>query len=396
MAISQVLGLQQGGLSVHRFAPEALTLTAACVWLFNGLHARPDDGPASRSLMDATLPLVEAEGANPEYLAYNTSVRLHDPREGNYFRNRVPYIPSGCIFLRRIMLPDVPRMRHGGTSLSPSGFKFWFHNLTVEELRGKYSKSGIVDRKTIARSTSNKSKMPLYVNLTGRPEPNIFQLASRGFELPNRVQDDLSDVEDLDSPPPADGPQDIDGRLSSLWRQFVCDLTSKSPNQQGITNPSYLKLNDIERRSGSEMPYMNLCLPELFVAVYYKQASREEWERSFKWLFPPLGYKTSSSTQNYPKSPYFRQWMELLEANADDPNLIENIRTDFFKRIRKWSWVPHAQVDKMWPTGAKKASSNRFTRWPAAEGRPPAPHILLKSNGIPELSTPPDDVIEID
>lgn len=401
MGFSQAISLQSTGPSANRFMPESLSLTAACVWLINGLHARPDDKPASRNLMDAVLPITEAEGADREVLAYNTSIRhreIQGDEDGAVLRGRVPFNPFGCIFLRRIMLPEVPRMRHGGPNLSPSAFSFWFNGMTIPQLQSKFRKSGIVDRNIVAagRFTTNKVRMPMYINLTGAPQPNLFNLADRGHALPPLIEDNLSDIEDRDTPPPEDGPQDLDTRLSSIWRQFVCDLTSKSPNQRGLTNPSYLKLNTIQRRSGSEEPYKHLRLSELFTAVYYKQATEKTWETSFKWLFPPLGQRVSSVVQNYKQSPYYEQWTALLERNQDNPRLIEDARQEFFRRIKMWSWMPNAQVDKMWPTAAHRPTSRSFTRWPEAPGHPAAPHILIKAHAIPEFPVQNNNVVRIE
>ena len=73
MGISITLAQQGRGAIRSRLISESLMLTAACVWLLNGLHARPEDGPAARRLMDAALPLSEAEDLNLDILAYNTS-----------------------------------------------------------------------------------------------------------------------------------------------------------------------------------------------------------------------------------------------------------------------------------------------------------------------------------
>lgn len=406
MGISQIISLQQSGPTLNRFIIESLTLTAACVWLFNGLHARPDDKPASRNLMASVLPITEAEDANLDTLAYNTSVRRREAHDEDgddeFLYGRVPYNPHGCVFLRRIMLPQVPRMRNGGPTLSPPAFKFWFSGMTQSELQSKFRKTGVVDRRVVAttRSTTSKVKMPVYINLTNDPEPDLFNLTAQGYSLPPLIDDNLSDFEDRDSPPPHAGPSHLDTHLSAIWRQFVCDLTSKSPNQSGSTSPSYLKLNDIQRRSGSEAPYQHLRLSELFVAVYYKQASTEVWETSFNWLFPPLGRTISSNAQNYPQSPYYEQWGNFLERNTHDPRIIEDTRKVFLRRILGWSWMPHAQGDRMWPTAAHRKSSRKFTRWPLTPGHPAAPHILLHRNGVPEFpvegANADGEIIEID
>ena len=110
LAISKTISQQATGASISRLIPEALALTAACVWLLNGLHARPEDGPAARRLMDAAFPITEAENLNMDVLAYNTFRRgawqeeQEEGEEDRLPRTRVPYIPNGCVFFRRIML----------------------------------------------------------------------------------------------------------------------------------------------------------------------------------------------------------------------------------------------------------------------------------------------------
>ncbi|KAF9443967.1 hypothetical protein P691DRAFT_631072, partial [Macrolepiota fuliginosa MF-IS2] len=259
MAISKVLTVQADSNPALRFTPEALTLTAACLWLTNGLHARPEDGPASRKLMDAVLPVTEADGAALNVLAYNTSVRATENAD-EYSDRKVPYNPYGCIFLRRLKLVNIPRMRYGGPILTGDAFKYWFDGLhNIDQLKAKYLQSGIIDKSVIAveRSTTSKRKPPLYINMSGREEQKLFNLGALGHTLPSPVLDNDSDLEDRPSPPPDNDSRDLDTMLSALWRQFVSDLTSKSPNPHGRTNPSYLKLTDVQRQSGSEDPYQN-------------------------------------------------------------------------------------------------------------------------------------------
>lgn len=138
---------------------------------------------------------------------------------------------------------------------------------------------------------------------------------------------------------------------------------------------------------------MNLWLSEIFTAVYYKNASKTEWEMSFKWLFPPLGHKISSAVQNYNQLLYYQQWMMLLKRNRDNNELIEDIQKEFWRWLRKWSWMPNAQVDKMWLTSAKKSSSNTYTHWPEAPNHLPAPHILLKQYSQPFFAVPEGDMV---
>lgn len=133
MACSQTFILQANGRDSLRLLPDALTLTAACVWLTNSLHARPEDGPASRRLMDAALPLTDPEGVSDTVLGYRTSTAARaeedveedegeeeEEEEDGHPRAGAPYIPYGCIFLRRMVIGDVPRLRFGGPALPSS------------------------------------------------------------------------------------------------------------------------------------------------------------------------------------------------------------------------------------------------------------------------------------
>jgi len=386
LALSQTLTLQASGKSRMRLLPEALTLTAGCVWLVNGLHARPEDGPASRKLMDAILPVTEAQGVSTEVLAYNTSVSANwaqeeEESDDGGARSPVPYNPYGCVFFRRMMIGDVPRLRIGGPVLPPPAFKFWFDGMSLPEIILKYQKSGIIDKAALVgkRITANKMKMVPYINTTGAPEPQLFNLAGRGHHLPPPSLDDGSDIDDArsDSPPPS-----LDDFLSQLWRQFVVDLTIKSPNPRGSTRRSYLKLTEVERRQGRDDIYKSSSLSHIFTDVAYRSASVADRKRAFKWLFPERGTLTSSSVQTT-KCPYFRTWMDFANDSNHSTQFVKDVRSEIWSRLNEWSWIPDVQQDKMWPT----KSLDAFTRWPNSTRThgpiAPAPRILLKQGVIP-------------
>lgn len=397
MAISQTFTLQESGPSHLRFLDESLLLTAACLWLVNGIHARPEDGPAARDLMRATLPLTEDHNTILDYLAYNTRVApdwQHEEEESDpeevFSDVGVPWNPYGCVFFRRIVLQEdgaeAPRFRLGGRGISHPSFQFWFDGRNKDYIQAKYQRTGILSRRAVAniRSTTNKRSHVQYVNFTGAPEPALFQLGAQGYSLPPPDLGQASDVIDRPSPPP-DELEDIDARTSNLWRQFVMDITSKSPNQRGMANPSHLRLDNRQRSSGDDSPYRNIRLPEVFNAVWYRRSTTEQWRTSFNWLLPRPGHRTTDGVQNYHTCLYYRTWMRMLEENQDNVDVINAIRNAFWDRIQQWRWIPHAQSDKMWPTSAKKPSSKDFTRWPPAPNRPPAPHILLRRGEDPIL-----------
>lgn len=101
-AISRILMKQQAGGGKFRVSDDALLLTAACVWLLNGLHARPGDGSAERSLMRAVLLTTDADRPDP-----NTVLFLSRERDGDSESEEdpgLPYNPYGVIFLRSLQL----------------------------------------------------------------------------------------------------------------------------------------------------------------------------------------------------------------------------------------------------------------------------------------------------
>ncbi|EKM81398.1 hypothetical protein AGABI1DRAFT_36555 [Agaricus bisporus var. burnettii JB137-S8] len=392
MAISRTLSLQEGAPASIRFMAETLLLTAGCLWMVNSLHARPEDGPASRDLMRATLPVTDESEVIRDILAYNTSVRplwQHEEEEVDQDEQipGVPYHPYGLVFFRSIMLEtsrvDVPRFRCGGPGISPLSLKFFFDGMTISELQFKFKSSGLFDKEAISefRPTNKKSCLP-YINVTGAPEPTLFDLGSQGLALLPEAHDDGSDLDEASTPPP-EGSQDIDTRVSALWRQFVMDITYKAPQKRGASNPSHVRINHEERLSADESPFETLNLASVFNDVWYKKANEAQWRTSFDWLFPPLGRKMAKNVQNYGACKYYHDWLHLLDTNKVNENLIEEIRNKLFQRVLKWKWIPYAQYDRIWTTSAKKPSSKYFNRWPPKEERLPAPHILLHTRAIP-------------
>ncbi|KAJ3553896.1 hypothetical protein NP233_g12541 [Leucocoprinus birnbaumii] len=322
--------------------------------------------------MDAALPLVEACDSMDIQLAYRVS--LDDDNQA-----LVAHIPYGCVFLRRISIREVPRLRVSGLVLPVKSFKFWFRGLDCEQVQNKYQTAGIIDRRVISLQRSTMSKRPLtlpYVSKTGAPEPDLFDTAG-DVKLPGPAYDDGSDLEAEEPEGFEIEKQPLDARLSHLWRQFVSDVTSKSPAPRKRTEPSYLKITEDQRTSASEEMYKNIRLDKIFRCVYYKIGSKEDWRASFDCMFPPVGFQTSSSIQSYPTCQYFKTWMRMLEDNRYSGKEIEKIREIFFDRVFKWTWMPRAEADRMWPTSVAKPSKDRLIQWPLSERRSPAPQILL-------------------
>lgn len=84
--------------------------------------------------------------------------------------------------------------------------------------------------------------------LDDEPQPNIFQLAEREYQLPPSAIDPGSDM-DIDSEEEEEEApgQNIDEILTKIWRCFLCDMLRKSPNPKGALRASYCKLSKCAR-----------------------------------------------------------------------------------------------------------------------------------------------------
>ncbi|KAJ3563511.1 hypothetical protein NP233_g8898 [Leucocoprinus birnbaumii] len=355
-AISQILHLQSMGRTRLRFLHDALTLTAACVWLLNGLHARPDDGPASRDLMDAAMPLVEACDSNDLQLAYRVS--LDDDNHA-----LVAHIPFGCVFFRRMNTDGVPRLRVSGLVLPGKSFKFWFHGRDRDQVQKKYQTAGIIDRSVIELNRSTMSKRTLtfpYINRTGKPEPDLFNV-SRDVKLPPPVYDDGSDI-DVEQPElPEFDQKPLDARLSFLWRQFVSDVTSKSPSprnaHRAVISQDYKRSAPLRKRKNiqnhSSRQDLSLCLLQTCIAGGVEGKFR---------LYVPTSWISNV----------------LVDPELSELSVLQNLDELF-----GWSWMPKAGADRMWLTSVAKPGKASFIRWPEPDSRSPAPLILLHAGDPP-------------
>ena len=330
--------------------------------------------------MEAVLPLTDGRDPDQLVIAFHANRRgdgqEEEESDGDDESPAVPYYPYGVIFLRRIMLEHVPRMRAGGRSLTPVAFKYIF-GATEDEIEHNYYRVGIIPPNAIAanRVVTNKAKRtPTYIPELGTAEPALFALAERGHRLPSPPVNSGSDLEDVDNN--SEDEEGIDAAITQLFRQLLIDMMYKVPNPRGVGNPSYCLLNSDERLSVPEELYKNRKLSEIWRACQYKYASREDFELAFDHLFPPRGHQTGPKVQNYLQTRYYIKWKEICDTA--DPKTIDVIRLEIKKRVMKFDWIPHACQDKMWNTKHLKG----FHRYPTGSNGP-APRILFR--GRPEL-----------
>ena len=379
--MGRVLSSQALSAPNLRIMHEALLLTAACVWLVNCLHARPDDGPSSRELMLAVLPLTDDRNIDQLLIPFarrnGAGPRPGEEEEeesGEEGDDSMPYFPFGAIFLRRIVVNrGIPRMRWGGRILNAAAFKHIFGE-SHDMISHTYNQPGIMPSSELQQiRPGNKSRR----THTHIPPPGgdtvLFSLSEHGYSLPAPEVDYGSDMDQEDD---NENRVPINERITQIFNQFIQDIFEKAPNAKGASNPSYCILNRAARLSAKEDLLKHRRLSELWCAYQYKSASNEDFDGAFKHMFPPREHVTGK-TQGYRQCSYYLQWKQLCASTP--PTTVDVIRLEIKKRVMKLTWIPHACQDKLWPTSAH----GHFTRVPPG---PPnaAPRILIR--GMPEIA----------
>ena len=223
--------------------------------------------------------------------------------------------------------------------------------------RNDNSGSGIASHQ---RSTLVKHQLTTeFVQDSHEENPILFSLHEKGLHLAPMADDTGSDL-DSETSSGSQDEQDIDHIISDLWHQMVINIKSKAPNQGKAIAPSYLVIDDSERVSPDEVIFHNSNLPDVFCSVWFRKGSKEEWQTSFNCLLPRTLAVRHSNIQNYRQCRYFKTWMRILDANKDNGRVIDAIRDAFWGRIRQWSWLPNAQVDRIWLTTVRRPNNHGF------------------------------------
>ena len=104
-------------------------------------------------------------------------------------------------------------------------------------------------------------------------------------------------------------------------------------------------------------------------ACQVKVGDTVDWDCEFDHLWPDTGHKCVN-TQGYAQSRYYMKWKENI-ACIQNCQLLQQCRRPF-DWSRKFSWILHAQADKLWVSNAKSSGFSRYSE--GLEG--PAPQIL--------------------
>ncbi|KAF8881109.1 hypothetical protein BD779DRAFT_1675600 [Infundibulicybe gibba] len=186
----------------------------------------------------------------------------------------------------------------------------------------------------------------LTLALSRIPVQAVAQL--RGFDIPEEP-----DVED---------DNDVLASVPQLWAQFASDLVQKLGNPRDACSSSYSHLDRPKRERLTNEVMKTRYLGEVFSQVQWVLATKEQWGKSFRLLWPPVGCKASPLSAHYYSMKYYTRWISLMErVSATDAQLIRNEVQILFNEL---TWAPAAICDRVWDFKTKNRGSDAFAKLP--------------------------------
>ena len=332
--IAETLALQNSVHPALRYSREALNLTAALVWLANGLNSRPDDDQYGRDIMMTSC--LTARGGN------HGTFLIHPPAEG------LPVVRQGAIFLRRTLFPPtsgLPRFSYG-MDLNDATWIHFFGR-TRDQLRLQALPPPYIPRQQLLAA----GRVPTQKRMSRPHEAQIDaplpQLANLQFPLPPIPQDvaeDLPYEEQVEYF--GDMAENLPVELTRLWQQFLSDFMQKCGNLRGArADASHCILPIRDRQNITQEALTNIDLATIFRRVQYRTATRQEWAEAFDRCFSPLGAKIPIQPQSFPNMIYWRRWAELKSLIPDKVGHMRRQLRLLFDQLR---WVPQMASDRVW------------------------------------------------
>ena len=357
--------------------------------------------------MTAILPHVKRIDAHPNILAFppRTSNAHEEEEEGGEEEEEestdsessmtavrpttataktLPCNPYGLVFLRAIRVGvkhPVPRFEKSDLlqfrALSEKAWRYFF-GVAREEISNQLLRSSIIKKVNPRRIPNKVKRTALRLKGGEDQDPKLFDLTSKGYRLPDPVVDEGSDqgMDSNDNPGNHDSDDDLDSKLSTLWRQFLVDLTAKAPNPKGGGSPSYCKLNEEERLKVDDEVHRNRKLSDYWVDCQWKIATQQEWTLNFNRLLPDKGDTLYGNAQNYKSATYYLEWKALM-SNSNALTVFA-MREQIRRRFNSLFWLPHAQTDRIWHT----KFLHGFTRSNNVDKSKPAPCVLINWTAV--------------
>lgn len=288
----------------------------------------------------------------------------------------IPCNPYGLVFLRSILVGEkipVPRFKKSALlrykALSDNAWRYYFGK-PRDEINDEFFITSVVRTANPARIRNKVTRTANRQNSEAAEEAILFDLTSKGYKLPDAVVDEGSDQE-ISSNGDPDNDENVDSKLSKLWRQFLVDLTAKAPNPKNANSPSYCKLTPEQRLTVDDNVHKNKKLSDYWVDCQWKVATESEWTLIFNRLWPDKGSVLFGSVQNYPSTTYYIDWTGL--TSESDHQTVSAMREEIKGMFDSLFWLPHAQTDRIWHTKYMPG----FMRSNGVDKSKPAPRILI-------------------
>ena len=341
-------------------------LTAALVWLTNGLHSRPDDDRHGRDLMCGSLPLT---------VDYNLGILQVQPPVDH--PGDLPYLPTcpyGAFFLRDIQwspLADCPRFKWG-RNLHPTTFRHYLGH-TAEDLWRHRNQVVYVPRDILPKkhTPTQKGMSRRHRVIITEPDGHVAYLNYPWHPRPRDIGEGPPAGEHCEGFGDDEEILPLPMVLMHLWHQFLSDLLQKCGNlrkQPFAASHCHLTLD--ERLGVTEETYRDLNLASVFTRVQWKCASPEEWHEAFNMFMPYPGSEPTVQPRNFLKMRYYLEWEELKELvpRYYAPIMFGALAGMF----NKLGWVPRPYGDHAW----MYQHDSQFTTLPSC-WKHEAPRVLL-------------------
>ncbi|KAH0825741.1 hypothetical protein J3R83DRAFT_9956 [Lanmaoa asiatica] len=226
ICIAETLALQNRAHPSLRYKREALNLTAALVWLANGLNSRPDDDQYGRDIM-MTSCITAGNRDHGTFL-------IPPPAQGA--PAELPVVRQGAIFLRHILFPPtsgVPRFSYGKELNNATWIHFF--RKTPDELRLNALAPPYIPRQRLleaGRIPTQKSMSRPHWAQINVPLPELANLQFPLPPVPQDVAEDLPYEEQVQYL--GDMAENLPLEMTRLWQQFLSDLLQKCGNLRGV------------------------------------------------------------------------------------------------------------------------------------------------------------------
>lgn len=361
---SQISGSRETWASL-----DGIALTAAVVYLVNGLNSRPDDSNEAIDIATAVIP--HAHLADEDIFAMDLDFEVTAAERYNLFFIRQISFFRGA-HLSRGRLPQI----HSLTA--------FFNTKQIADLTSRIR--GLADwrpKRSMPGPTfiPNKQKRTAEVELVPEADAHDFHLGE-DITLPTRIAvHPVGYHLGENANPPHPDQQTVNAECQTLMNQFFADIVAKAPNTEG--QKSYWKL-DVETRTASPRNvFERVDLLEVFTKCSVLR-NTDAWENAKNSLFPGANENVSSTSQGYKSMVYFQRYMSIKKGFEGKGQFAElkTVRQGFHNVLDTLVWLPGAKKDRPWSTKKNKGkflsfeNPNTPTAAPIIVINPKYPHIV--------------------